>query len=76
MYRAKRGSLSPSRRLEQAVARVCHLITVAAGIKKDGEGNTSYSVADFMPHEDGYAELNEEMSIDDLFKRAASNDSE
>lgn len=58
-----------------ALARVCHLITAAAGLKKDSEANTTFVMADFMPHEDGYAELNEEISIDDLFKRAVVNGS-
>lgn len=58
-----------------ALARVCQLITQAAGIKKDSEGSTTFSTADFMPYEDGYADLNKEMSIDDLFSKPTVKES-
>jgi hypothetical protein len=40
---------------------------VAAGIKKDVDLDLSFSPRDFMPYEDGYAELVEEASFDDWF---------
>lgn len=69
-YRHLRGTLSTPRRLEQAIARVCHIVSVAAGLKKDGDANVGFVQLDFMPHEDGYAQLNVEPTIDDWVKRA------
>jgi hypothetical protein len=48
-YRNQRGSLAVPRRLEQSIAQLCQLVTMAAGLKNaDGTG---FSVIDFMPHE-------------------------
>jgi len=69
-YRQLRGTLSTPRRLEQAIARACHIVSVAAGLKKDSAANIGFVQLDFMPHEDGYAELNTETTIDDWVKRA------
>jgi hypothetical protein len=46
------------------LARVCQLITQAAGIKKDPDTKEGYSLIDFMPHEDGYAESQEEIDFE------------
>ena len=67
-YRAVRGSLSIPRRIEQSVARLCHLVCAAAGIKKDADANTTFSIEDFMPHEDSYLTREAEMTIDDWIK--------
>lgn len=75
-YRNLRGTLSTPRRLEQAIARACHLISLAAGMQKDRDTKESFSVIDFMPHEDGYAESQQEISFEELMMReiAAGNE--
>jgi hypothetical protein len=72
-YRNLRGSLSTPRRLEQTLARVCHLITLAAGFKKDQDTKEPYSVIDFMPHEDGFAESQREITFEELMLREIAN---
>lgn len=74
-YRNLRGTLSTPRRVEQALARVCHLITLAAGMQKDRDTKESFSVIDFTPHEDGYEESQREISFEELMMRelAAGN---
>lgn len=69
-YRSVRGSLAPSRRLEQSLARVCHLICVAAGIKKDQDAGTTFSIEDFMPHEDSYLTRESEMTLEEYVNSA------
>lgn len=69
-YRNLRGTLSTPRRLEQAIARACHLICIAAGIKKDADLNTPFSTIDFMPHEDGYQEAQREPTLEEFVARA------
>jgi hypothetical protein len=64
-YRNIRGTLSTPRRVEQALARVCHLICTAAGINKDSDLKIPFTVADFMPNEDGFAELKGEITLDE-----------
>lgn len=52
------------------MARACHLICVAAGIKKDKDADTTFTVEDFMPHEDTYLTREPEMTLDDYVKKA------
>jgi hypothetical protein len=46
-YRAKRGPLNPLLRQDAALARIAHLICVAAKIK--AQDGSEMTVADFMP---------------------------
>jgi len=68
-YRNVRGTLSTPRRVEQALARICELICNAAGLKKDSDLNMPFTVADFMPHEDGFAELKREITLDEAIEK-------
>lgn len=68
-YRNLRGSLSTPRRLEQSLARVCRLIANAAGMEKDQDTKEPFAMIDFMPHEDGYAESQEEIGFEELMLR-------
>lgn len=73
-YRHLRGTLSTPRRIEQALARSCHVVAVAAGLKPSSDNpEAKYTQLHFMPHEDGYAEINTEITFDDFFKREVSN---
>lgn len=72
-YRNLRGSLSTTRRLEQALAKVCQLITLAAGLKKDPDTKEPYKLIDFMPHEDGFAESQREITFEELMLREIAN---
>lgn len=46
---------------------------MAAGIKKDSDTNTPFHVSDFMPHEDGYAESQKEITLEDYVAMAVAN---
>lgn len=68
-YRNARGTLSTPRRLEQRLAQVCHLICVAAGLKKDSDLNIPFTTRDFMPNEDGFEEHTREITLEEAIAK-------